>query len=180
MTKYVFSKCGDADLEAIAALVNSAYRGESSKAGWTTEADILGGQRTDAATLRENLGDGTQKVILCARDRDSGELVASVWLDRVEDSRGPGCHLGMLTVKPTLQTGGLGKLLMKEAEAFAQKTWGASWMTLEVIQLRTELMAWYERRGYKKTGVIKPFPMNDPRFGIPKVELQLVVFEKKL
>lgn len=163
------------DVPRLHALVNSAYRGERSKLGWTTEADFLGGQRIDEERLREILADPNQR-ILCLLDADA-KIIATVGLERGE---GPAYHLGMLTVEPTAQTGGLGKLLIAAAEQYV-RSWGATSLTLSVIHVRQELMEWYERRGYKKTGATAPFPYGDVRFGEPKRDdLHFVEFEKKL
>jgi GNAT superfamily N-acetyltransferase len=173
------SVASKADVPALNRLVNSAYRGESSRAGWTTEADILGGQRIDEARLSEVLSDPKQR-LLCLRD-DFDEVIGCVCLEQYTDSHGVSCcYLGMLTINPEKQTGGLGKFLIARAEEFA-RAWGAIRMSLTVIHVRTELMAWYERRGYKRTGETEPFPYGDKRFGLPqRDDLHFVVFEKSL
>jgi len=166
----------DADLDAIATLVNSAYRGDSSRAGWTTEADYLEGQRTDAERLREQLATTAGAVMLTLRD-DDGSLLGSVWLE----PRGVGVwHLGMFTIRPDLQSRGLGRTLLDESERFV-KSRGARRLRITVIQLREPLIAWYERRGFRATGELDPFPYGDVRSGIPlRNDLQLLVFEKPL
>jgi ribosomal protein S18 acetylase RimI-like enzyme len=171
------SIAGDADLEAVAALVNSAFRGDSSRAGWTTEAEFLGGQRTDPALLRAELAAHEGAVLLLLRDQPDGDLLGSVWLDPEE----PGVwHLGMLTVRPDLQGRQLGRTLLAEAESYAAAR-GAERMRLTVIQVRDSLSAWYERRGYVRTGETKPFPYGDERFGLPlRDDLHFEVFEKRL
>ena len=175
---YKIRRAEASDVSILNALVNSAYRGESSKKGWTTEADLIGGQRVDDARLIELLSK-PRSYILCLLE-ETGSICGCVSLEAFEDETGPGCYLGMLTVRPTLQTDGLGKKLMLEAENFAREL-GATRMTLGVIQIRTELMAWYERRGYRKNGEIKPFPYGDDRFGEPKrADLHFVMFEKAL
>lgn len=176
--EYTVRRANELDVSKLNVLVNSAYRGESSKKGWTTEADFLGGQRIDEARLRALLLE-PKTAILCLVD-DADNVFGCVCLEGFEDKKGQGCYLGMLTVKPTAQTGGLGKTLMSEAENFARAS-GAKRMTLSVIQIREELMAWYERRGYRKTGEIAPFPYGDVRFGEPRRDdLQFVTFEKLL
>jgi len=166
----------DADLDSIAALVNSAYRGDSSRAGWTTEADYLEGQRTDAERLREQLAATAGAVMLTLRD-DDGSLLGSIWLE----PRGADVwYLGMFTVRPDLQARGLGRVLLDESERFARSR-GARRMRISVIQLREPLIAWYERRGFRATGESVPFPYGDERNGIPlRNDLQLLVFEKPL
>jgi len=161
------------DVEAIVTLVNSAYRGDSSRQGWTTEADILDGQRTDAEEIH-SLITADNSLLLLGWQGD--ELVSSVHLEKTEQ----GAYLGMLTIKPGLQGQGLGKQVMREAEEFARQHWGAQTMRMTVITLRHELIAFYERRGYRRTGELIPFPTS-PRFGLPKVEsLQLEALEKRL
>jgi ribosomal protein S18 acetylase RimI-like enzyme len=166
----------DADLEAIAALVNSAYRGDSSRAGWTTEADYLEGQRTDAERLREGLAATPGAVMLTLRD-DNDAPLGSVWLE----PRGADVwYLGMFAVRPDLQARGLGRILLAASEQFVTAR-GARRMRISVIQLREPLIAWYERRGFRATGETVPFPYGDPRNGIPlRPDLQLLVFEKPL
>lgn len=162
------------DAPALCTLVNSAYRGETSKKGWTTEADLLGGQRIDVETLTQALTTTDSTTLLCF---DQSELVGSVYLQ----NRGTKAYLGMLTVNPELQAGGLGKLILKTAEEWVTKNWGSPCMEMSVIQQRKELIAWYERRGYQPVGRTEPFPYGDERFGLPKVSgLAFLVLEKTL
>lgn len=163
------------DLPDICELVNSAYRGESSRQGWTTEADFLDGQRTDIATLALELKKGN---ILCLRDELTQQLLGCVFLGKPEP--GGSVYLGMLTVRPDQQAGGLGRELLRGAEEFA-RAHGGSKVLLGVLQVRASLMAWYERRGYRRTGEIKHFPYGDKRFGIPlRSDLHFVFFDKAL
>jgi GNAT superfamily N-acetyltransferase len=168
-----------ADANELSTLVNSAYRGDSSRAGWTTEADILGGQRTDPSRLREEIeAEGCR--ILCLRESENGPILGCVFLELFAEGGRRGAYLGMLTVKPDIQARGLGKTLMNAAEE-ASRQWGAEAIHLGVIQVRTSLMEWYERRGYKKTGLTKPFPYGDLQFGSPRRDdLYFVIFEKRL
>lgn len=172
----------DADVTALHALVNSAYRGESSRAGWTTEADLLGGQRTDAAALAEFIERGAAQddramLVMPRGDVESATLIACVQLER----RGDDAYLGMLTVAPSLQGAGLGKYLLAGAEAFVARAWKTRTVTMTVIEQRSELIAWYERRGYAHTGATAPFPYGDVRFGEPKrPDLRFVVLRKRL
>jgi len=152
-----------ADVDALVPFVNGGYRGESSKRGWTTEADILGGQRTDPGKMREMIEGAGARVELAFDEKKS--LVGCVYLRKEPDAS---CYLGMLTVDPARQAGGFGKLLMARSEELARQ-WGCGRMRMTVISVRPELIAYYERRGYAKTGVTEPFPENDPRFGLPKV-----------
>lgn len=163
-----------ADAPALAALVNSAYRGDSSRAGWTTEADLLGGLRIDEARLTASIS-APDNVILV--HEDAGAIVACVHLQRTGDD----CYLGMLTTKPTLQGAGLGRKMMDAAEVWAREQWHSRHMSLTVIVQRTELVAWYERRGYARTGELKPFPYGDERWGLPtRPDLAFYVMRKPL
>ncbi|MBI3565744.1 MAG: GNAT family N-acetyltransferase [Elusimicrobia bacterium] len=163
------------DAPAVVALVNSGYRGEGSKKGWTTEADLLGGQRTDEGKVSEMIATRGSRVELAFAG--DGALLGCVHLKKEGDGS---CYLGMLTVDPTRQGGGLGKELMARSEAVARE-WGCRRMRMTVISVRAELLAFYERRGYAKTGKTEPFPEGDPRFGLPKVRgLAFVELEKPL
>jgi ribosomal protein S18 acetylase RimI-like enzyme len=149
------------DAPALAALVNSAYRGETSKAGWTTEADLLGGQRVDVEGLRETIARPGNVILLHERDHVP---VGCVHLERT----GENCYLGILTIQPTTQGVGLGRQMLEAAERWATEHWSSRTMHMTVIVQRTELIAWYERRGYRRTGERKPFPYGDERFGLPR------------
>ena len=167
----------ESDLEAIAALVNSAFRGDSSRVGWTTEADMVGGQRTDADILRADLGSRPGAVLLTMRDEPDGALLGSVWL---EPKTPDVWYLGMFTIRPEVQSRQLGRALLHEAEAFAAAR-GARRMRMTVITVREELIAWYERRGYARTGERLPFPYADERFGRPlRDDLEFAALEKEL
>jgi ribosomal protein S18 acetylase RimI-like enzyme len=159
------------DISALNLLINSAYRGESSKAGWTTEADILGGQRTDEEDLKAIISKNGCTILKYTND--SGEIISCVRLEKHDNKM----YLGMLTVLPVLQGGGIGKQMMTASEKFAQEE-NCIAVYMQVIKGRNELIAWYERQGYSDTGERKPFPMNDPRFGIPKKELEFIIMQK--
>ena len=163
------------DVTALHRLIESAYRGESARQGWSHEADILDGQRTDAGELSGIIDDPAQ-LMLMAHDGD--RLVGCV---RLVDEGDGVVYLGMLSINPTLQAGGLGRRLMTEAEDAARTRFGATRMRMTVIKSRHELIAWYERRGYALTGAEEPFPVDDEKFGLPRrLDLVFVVLEKGL
>lgn len=173
-TQPVFRSATAEDVPALVALIQSAYRGEDSRAGWTTEADLLRGRRTDP--------DGVLAVITTAGSRlvaveSAGELVACCQLE----NRGDHAYFGMFAVRPTLQGAGLGKLIIAEAERFAHEEWGVAEMHMTVISVREDLIAWYVRRGYARTGRTSPFPYGDERFGVPtRPDLKFELLTKKL
>ena len=169
-----FRPATERDVDAIVALVESAYRGDASRQGWTTEADFLDGRRTGADDVVDCI-QRPQSVILLAER--GGQLLACAHL-AVEDGAG---YFGMFSVQPTLQGGGVGKALLAEAERMARDDWRLPTMRMTVIDIRDELIAFYERRGYRRTGIKKPFPYGDVRFGLPKRDdLRFEVLEKAL
>ena len=175
MSEATFRPAAPDDVPALHRLVESAYRGDSAKAGWTHEADLLGGQRTDQAELLDILADASRVILLAEVD---GALTGCV---QVADQGEGLAYLGLLTVDPARQAGGLGRLLIDAAEAEAVARFGATRMEMTVIRQRTELIAWYQRRGYRLTGETRPFPLDDERFGLPQTRaLEFVVMEKAL
>jgi GNAT superfamily N-acetyltransferase len=156
-----FRRADSEDVGAIVALVESAYRGEGSKRGWTTEAELLDGQRTDAAGVGELIGKPDRMVLLAEAH---GGLLACAQLER----QGASGYFGMFSVRPDLQGGGVGRAVLAEAERIARDDWRCIEMRMTVISVREELIAWYERRGYQRTGEYSPFPYGNERFGIPK------------
>lgn len=160
----------------LAKLVNSAYRGEYAQLGWTTETDLLGGQRTDAESLVKLIESPLNQIEI-AYDGNSQKIIGSVHLIQEPPDT---LYIGMLTVEPTLQGQGLGKILLNHIEQVA-KAYGFKRVRFTVIPTRTELVAFYERRGYTPTGKFEAFPQQDTKFGLPKVSgLILKEFEKIL
>ena len=174
MTGLHFRAATPADLDAIVALVTSAYRGDSSRAGWTSEADFLDGNRIDAEVLRTDIERPGSRVLLAER---GGELLACAHVSE-EDGAG---YFGMFSVVPGLQGAGIGKQVLAECERIARDDWRLPAMRMTVIDIRDELIAFYERRGYRRTGILKPFPYGDERFGLPRRDdLRFEVLEKAL
>ena len=174
MTELHFRAATAADLDAIAALVTSAYRGDSSRAGWTTEADFLDGNRIDREVLRADIERPGSRVLLAERN---GELLACAHVSE----EGAAGYFGMFSVVPGLQGGGIGKQVLAECERIARDEWRLPAMRMTVIDIRDTLIAFYERRGYRRTGILKPFPYGDERFGLPRRDdLRFEVLEKSL
>lgn len=168
-----FRKATLADVPALVGLVTSAYRGDSSRAGWTTEADLLDGARIDPEVLRTDITRQDSRVVVV--EGEAGHLLACAHV-AIEDGTG---YFGMFAVDPELQGRGTGDALLAECERIAFEDWRLPGMRMTVIDLREELIAWYERRGYRRTGIHKPFPYGDIRFGRPKRDdLRFEVLEK--
>jgi GNAT superfamily N-acetyltransferase len=166
------------DIERIVALVTSAYRGDASRAGWTTEADILEGQRIDPEQVGALLDAGTSLVLLAERE---GKLIACCHVGKSEGGDATEGYLGMFCVAPTAQGGGFGHKVLAEAERVLATRFGFRTVVMTVIEQRTDLLPFYERRGYVNTRKYKPFPYGDERYGIPKRDdLRFVVLEKRL
>jgi len=175
MTDLSFRPAALSDVPALHALVERAYRGDEARMGWSHEADLLGGQRTDAQGLVDIVED-RDRVILLAHEGDS--LVGCVMLARQADGS---AYLGLLSVDPGRQAGGLGRLLLEVAEGHAATQFRADRIEMTVIRQRPELIAWYERRGYRLTGATAAFPLADERFGLPKRDdLEFVILAKAL
>ena len=161
------------DIPQLLPLINSAFRGESAREGWTHEADLLhGGKRTDEATLRALMQ--INNTLILKYCNDEGDIEGCVFLHKKER----GLYLGMLTVRPDLQGAGIGKKLLEAAEAHARAL-GCPYIYMTVFSVRTELIAWYERHGYHRTGETKPYEVN-PDFGTPSRSLEFVVLEKMI
>jgi len=169
----IITQATPADVEQLVPLINSAYRGEASRQGWTTEADLLDGAlRTDVPTLTALMQQ--EGAMMLKHVEDDGRITGCVFLQ----VKPRGLYLGMLTVSPEKQDSGIGKRLMHAAEAVAHGSKCPA-IFMNVISLRLELIAWYERRGYCLTGETKPMP-DDKRFGIPRQPLEFAIMEKKL
>jgi len=176
MLPFTFRSATPADLNAVIDLVTSAYRGESSRAGWTTEADFLEGNRIDPEILCDDMLRPRSRVLL-AESTAPRQLLACA---HIAEDEGAG-YFGMFAVLPTLQGGGIGKALLAEAERVVRDEWQLPLMRMLVIDLRDELIAFYQRRGYRRTGRHTPFPYGDARFGLPlRADLRFETLEKSL
>ena len=158
------------DVTAITHLINSAYRGESSKKGWTTEGNLLTGSRITKDELSEIIEKKQNTILKCV---ENSQIICTVMLVEKENQ----LYLGMLTVNPELQNNGIGKKLLKHAEIHALEL-GLSKIVMTVISVREELIDWYIRNGYTDTGIREPFPLNDTDALILKQPLEFVVLEK--
>jgi ribosomal protein S18 acetylase RimI-like enzyme len=160
------------DIPELVELVNSAYRGEASRKGWTTEADLLDGElRTDDHSMKALIG---KPGAIILKFQNGQAVTGCVYLEKQQQN----LYLGMLSVSPAAQAQGIGKKLLGAAEHYGKEQ-HCQKIVMNVISLRHELIDWYERHGYKKNGQTKPFP-KDNRFGIAKQPLEFVVLEKQL
>jgi ribosomal protein S18 acetylase RimI-like enzyme len=173
MPNLTFRLAKTTDAPQIVALVNSAYRGESSRAGWTTEAELLDGVRTHGDEIA-SLISAPRSLILIGLVAE--EIIASMHLQLVSDA----AFLGMFAVKPTGQTNGVGKAMLAEAEVTVKHEWGARKILMDVISVRQELIAFYERRGYIRTGKLNDFPVSKDLWTPKAKDLMLARMEKNL
>ncbi len=167
----------EADITAVVALVEAAYRGDESLTGWTSEAELIGGQRTDARAVADLIASPAARILLAA----DGPVLQACCELRAPDRTGGTAYFGMFAVRPTLQGGGYGRAFLAEAERRAREELGAASLEMTVIRQRESLIAWYARRGYHDTHERRPFPYGDERFGLPKVDdLEFAVLVKAL
>jgi ribosomal protein S18 acetylase RimI-like enzyme len=178
MTDLDFRSAIEADVPAVVALVESAYRGDVSRQGWTTEADFLDGRRTGADEVLASIRRPRSRILLAERPGETPYETELVACAHVADEDGAG-YFGMFSVQPGLQGGGIGKAVLAEGERIVRDEWRLPVMRMTVIDIRDELIAFYERRGYRRTGKFKPFPYGDARFGEPRRDdLRFEVLEK--
>jgi len=161
-----------ADVPQLNVLVNSAYRGEASKQGWTTEADLLDGMRIDEEMLTSYFNDNN--VIILKNTDEDGVLNGCVYLE----VRRPKLYVGMFSVSPVLQGKGIGRDLLLAAEEQAKQL-DIHILSMTVISVRSELIDWYKRRGYQPTGEMLPFHPGE-KFGTARQHLELAVLEKTI
>jgi ribosomal protein S18 acetylase RimI-like enzyme len=158
------------DFPAVIAIMNAAFRGTE---GWTVEADYITGERTSESLLREEVAKGALYLLA----EDDATLQGCVSLQASSPDK---WYLGSLAVNPALQNAGFGRKLLEAAEGYAA-THGARTIQMTVVGVRDTLIAWYERRGYRRTGETRPFPYGDNRYGIPtRDDLEFVVLERHL
>lgn len=167
-----FTHATNNDIPTLTSLLNRSYRGDSSRAGWTTEADLLSGQRIDEEGLTQLLND-PESLILIAHSED--RVFATIHAHHENES----VHFGLFAVEPSLQGGGIGKELLAYAESEAIRKWGVSTAIMEVITQRSELIGYYERRGYMRTGEMIAFP-HSPLWQSKTDNLALAVLKKSL
>ena len=167
----IFSPASLSDIAALITLINRAYRGPAGKQGWTTEADLLSGRRTDSANLLRLLTE-PNSVILTAKQQHN--LLACVHLQH----SGQLAQFSMFAVEPALQNQGLGKQLLATAETTAQQLWSVDSFIMWVISRRSELLAFYVRRGYCRTGVSQSFPADSDLWQAKVADLRLELLEK--
>ena len=156
-----FRSAREEDVPAVVAVVESAYRGEGSRAGWTTEADLIDGQRTDVGQVLSLLARPDSVILLAEID---GHLCGCCHLERAGANV---VKFGMFAVSPQVQGGGIGKALIAEACRKAT-SWGCDRMEMSVVKQRADLIVWYQRLGFEPTGDVEPFPYGDDRFGRPR------------
>jgi ribosomal protein S18 acetylase RimI-like enzyme len=168
----MLNRANENDIPQLLQVINAAYRGNESRKGWTTEANLIDGEiRTDKQVLQTLIRKRGSVILKFIQEN---EIVGCVHL---ENQNGK-LHLGMLSVSPSMQGKNIGKTLLRAAEEYAAAN-NVGRIVMHVINLRHELIDWYERHGYKKTGETKPFPL-DHKFGIPRQSLEFIVLEKKI
>ncbi|MHB9103371.1 MAG: GNAT family N-acetyltransferase [Sulfuricella sp.] len=167
-----FRTASKSDAEAIAQLVNKAYRPETGSAGWTHESDLVSGNRTSAGQVSEIMSKPDSVILVGLKD---SEIVACVHVEK----DGSNSHIGMLAVNPKLQGAGAGKQMLAHAERYVNESFGSEKFIMAVVSSRSELIAFYLRRGYQKTGTVQDYPLS-AGIGTPKFsDLKTEALEKR-
>jgi len=162
-----------ADIPVIKELLNYAYRGEGSKQGWTTEADLIAGDiRTDENNLLHVMK--LPGSVFLKYEAGKKQISGCVNLQKHGDK----IYLGMFCVSPQLQGAGIGKEILKAAEEYAHHVQCEA-IYMSVISVRTELIDWYKRHGYLDTSERKPF-IEDGLTGRHLKVLEFMILEKPL
>lgn len=169
-----FRCASSADIPALQALIQSAYRGEESRRGWTTEADLLDGIRIDSDGIRQLIATPRSCMLLTEAD---GDLIGCCYVEQSADGE---AYLGLLSVRPGRQGRGVGRAMLAEAEHQACARWAAGQMRMRVIRQRDDLIAWYERRGYRRNGETVPFPYEAPGVVAKRSDLEFAVLVKPI
>lgn len=174
----ILRKAVEADYDEIIDLANLAYRGrEGATPSWNVEQGIVAGQRLNRSLLLHDLAAKPNGALLVYREEPEGPLLGTAWLNPEADGA---WHLGLLTVHPDLQNRQLGRRLLAAAEDYAREH-GATRIAMRVLHVRDSLIAWYERRGYRRTGETEPWPADNPHVGKPLIEnLHFLVLQKEL
>lgn len=168
-----FRTAAESDIEALVALVGHAYRGEGGEPGWTTESHLFQGPRTSGSDIRATLRAPEHTLVVAEED---GRLLGCCTVT----DQGSSAYFGLFAVSPHAQGTGVGKALLAEAERIARDDLGAARMIMTVITTRDELLAWYERRGYVRTGKVVPFPAEHAIHIRPGVVVELETLVKRL
>lgn len=150
----------DQDIDALVQLVNSAYRPATTAAGWTHEAALVDGPRITSSQLADTLR--APHVALLVAEMD-GEIAGCIEVRNEEDV----AYIGTFAVSPSMQDYGLGKALLNEAEQFASRRWQIGKAVMVVLSARVELIDFYLRRGYTRTGELMRYPF-DAGVGVPR------------
>ncbi|UAK25892.1 GNAT family N-acetyltransferase [Sphingomonas nostoxanthinifaciens] len=173
----MFEPITDDDIATVAALMNRAYRGSAAQAGWNSEAAYIAGDRTNETLLRAAILANPEALFLKWVEHPNETVLGCVWLQSLDHDS---WYLGSLAAEPSRQNEGLGRTLLAAAEALVRAQ-GGKRIRMTVVNVRSTLIAWYLRRGYRLTGETEPFPYDDDRFGTPlRDDLAFVVLEKDL
>lgn len=172
-----FYKAELSDAAAMSQLVNRAYRGETSRKGWTTEADILDGIRATTKDIAEIINASDQFMLMGELDQ---KIVACIQCQKQAYDGQSVAQFGMIAVEPSKQNRGHGKDLIQAAEAITKREWGVAGFAMLVITRRTDIIDFYQRLGYEPTHTYVDFPVNPEKWQ-PKVSgLALQYLVKKL
>ncbi len=161
MTEPTYRYAQKADVTALVALIERAYRSEDAAGKWTSEAHLLKGPRTNEAEIQDLISRDESRFLLAEIDGKIAGCCLLQGLPPEPDAKTNAAYFGMFAINPDAHGSGLGKKLIAEAEKRVQDLWKCNQMVMTVINIRTALIEWYERRGYRLTGATLPFPFSE-------------------
>ena len=162
MSQLAFRYARKADAAALVDLIERAYRGPEAAGKWTSEASLLTGPRTNTDEIIALIDREDSRFILAEQDGTLAGCCLVQGMNRDPQQAGvTAAYFGMFAIEPGAHGGGIGKIVIAEAERRVAELWDANQMVMTVINLRHELIAWYERRGYRQTGATLPFPFSE-------------------
>lgn len=166
MPDITFRYARRADAPALVRLIEHAYRNPETAGSWSSEAHLLKGPRTNEAEITGLIDREDSRFLIAEHDGRLAGCCLLQGLSREPEKSGSAhainaAYFGMFAIDPGAHGGGLGKIVIGEAERRVQDLWDANQMVMTVINLRTALIEWYQRRGYRLTGATLPFPFSE-------------------
>ncbi len=174
-----FRYARQADAPYLVELIERAYRGPETAGSWASEAHLLKGPRTSLSEVSALIAREDSRFLIADLDGRVAACCLLQGLERLPNTTTNAAYFGMFALDPSAQGAGLGKLVIAEAERCIQELWGANEMVMTVINLRTELIGWYQRRGYHLSGAVLPFPFSETS-GETTRDFHLVEMRKRL
>lgn len=140
------------DLDVLQAVIQRAYRGRSASASWSHEGELPEGERVSRGDLETLLGAASSRLSVA---EIAGRVVGSSLVVEVAPGQ---CEIRLVSVDPSVQAKGVGGQLLGHAEVLAIEAFAASHAVIEVLEHKSRLIAYYQRRGYRQAEGSRPYP----------------------